>query len=66
MAGIGDFDYDGDDDFDDITNISDIQIVNSENEGDVILVDFDEEKPDLASKFRRKLRDKRRKIKIGF
>ncbi|EKD51907.1 MAG: GGDEF protein, partial [uncultured bacterium] len=57
---------DGDDDFDDITNISDIQIVNSENEGDVILVDFDEEKPDLASKFRRKLRDKRRKIKIGF
>ena len=49
------------DDFDDITNISDIKVVNDAEDNDVIMVDFDEERVDLAQKFRQKLRERRSK-----
>lgn len=42
------------------TKFADVQVVNAEGQ-DVIMVDFDREKDDLAQKFRKKLLDKRKK-----
>lgn len=42
------------------TKFADVQVVNAEGQ-DVIMVDFDREKDDLAQKFRKKLFDKRKK-----
>ncbi|MBU0505263.1 MAG: diguanylate cyclase [bacterium] len=51
------------DDFDDITNISEIKVFQSkEDDSDVIMVDFDQEKPDVAQKLRRKLKEKRKRL----